>query len=440
MIKSVKFVVDRTIDPAISYYKKVKSSKSNSKAELDDLKTVYDKSQGARNVVLNFKKTGDLYNYLKVLIESGGNTIATLFRRYGFIPFEDIVTEFEKKFEEELLDTSDVRDLKESETYNTWDIIFLGKTYRTNSFGILSLKNENEEVIGILIRGKFSSDENNYTNKWLDKNRAIYHLIESKRTKKHVNNTYLIDRKLPVYLFETLSSNNHIYRGKFKVIKYMEDIHSVELEKTDNFESIFEADIKKTIYKLPTTNKFIKRTQLIDAKLAGTDKTLTNKQISGANAEKIVIDFFEINGYIAKNVANKIDFHYDVYIEDIDLRIEVKNIKNGYFFISENEMRQFEKGYTRICFVDGEIILLSKHHDQTILLQSIFADIRNIDSELIDKYEGRYKASDIQIGIQELFSSDLIDDFIILNEKSKKDIDNFISQALVKETTENPLF
>lgn len=166
----------------------------------------------------------------------------------------------------------------------------------------------------------------------------------------------------------------------------------MELEKVVVSDSFTSNSTSVKDYKLPTTNRFTKMMDKKDATRAGTDQIQERKK---QNAENKIAKFLENIGYQVLKVANNPKYHYDIHIEDCNLGLEVKNIENGYFYISENEVRQFENGATRLCFVDKEKLLISKKYEETNTLKDIFADIRKIDEDIIDKYSGVYQASDL---------------------------------------------
>lgn len=423
MLNSADYVLRTTTNPVIDYYNRNKYNPEINAQYMDEIKKLYGNASNARTVVSNFKKTGDLYKYLKSIVNGNKESTAASFRKYGFIPFEDIIDEFEDKFRLELSNFTKLNELELDKNYSTWDVIFLANIYRAQSFGIQTVKDENQNVRAVVVRGTFDSSMNNYANKWINDNELLYHLIGENSNSNNINNDHLISGKFPIYIFETVGSNQHIFKGVFKFQDYYKKTHTARLTRIEyKPDETNKPLVSHQKYSLPTTETFIKQVDKRDSLTAGTHKTLENKKRSGQKAENYVLGFLLDKGFSASDVANKAEYHYDIHINDLDIGLEVKNIVNGYFYISENEIRQLEKNATRLCFVDDDNILISKKYSEVKLLVRIFDDLRSIDGYVIDKYKGVYQVSDIKIGIDIASAEVLIFDFTKIDNMTIEDI------------------
>lgn len=167
--------------------------------------------------------------------------------------------------------------------------------------------------------------------------------------------------------------------------------------------------------------KFVKDVEKGNNKIAGTSQISDNKKRSGFIAEKKCIDFLSSIGASIEDVADDIKYHFGILFKDARVGLEVKNIENGSFFVSENEIRQYESGKTRLCFVDKNSIWMSKHIDETMRFKTILSHIREIDSYIIDKYDNHLKSQAIEVSLTE----ELEKDFFLVNHL---DLDQLIDK------------
>src|SRR5690554_4686993 len=98
MIESAMYVIEKTTDPVINYYDQNKKNHRMSDSQLEILEKLNNNAKNAKAMLSRFKRTGDVYKYLKAIIGTKNDEVATNFRRFGLVPFEDIIDEFEKKF------------------------------------------------------------------------------------------------------------------------------------------------------------------------------------------------------------------------------------------------------------------------------------------------------------------------------------------------------
>lgn len=410
MIDAAKFIVENSIDLARNYYNGIvmKNKDSFSDVELEELKKIYDNSTHARGIIRNFRKTGDVYKYLLATTKDKNEYVKDLFLKYKLVPFEDLIEDFEVKFKNDLEDRFSFNDLISGNVYTTWDVVFLADTYTVRSFGILTARDENDTITGIVIRGEFGSSEG-YDNYWINDDECVYHLI----TGNNVHNNNLLTGDYPIYVFDRLSANQQLFRGVFYLEEHLKSKHSVKLVRNKK-DSINKRTTRRRNYQLPTTKPFVKMVDRKDPRTAGTDQIGKNKVIAGARAENNVIKFLSSLGFIVDDVANNKNYHFDILLKELDLGLEVKNIVNGNFYISENEIRVFERDQSRICFVDKRDILISKKHKDVVALKRIFSDLRSIDSEIKDLYDGIYEPDSLRIGINEFNKKELLEDFYLV--------------------------
>ncbi len=413
MNEAAQFLMDKSVIKTKVYYENfvVENNKSFSKQELDELKKIRNKSKNAGIVLRMMRKTGDVYKYLLSVTKKENVSIRDLFRKYHLVPFEDLVEEFKKKFANQL-DELLINNLVEGNVYTTYDFVFMGGQYRCDVNALLPVKDANDEIVSFLLRGKFDSN-NPFDNRWIDESTLEYVFYE------YPSNKCLVEREYPIYVFETLESNKHVFKGIFKLKSYDKEKKLITLFKDDKKAT---TPIIKDNYVLPTSKPFKKFIDKQSARRSGTEETGKAKVGKGKDAENRVIYFLKKLGFDAENVANNSKYPFDILIKDLSLGLEVKNIENGYFYISENEIRTFEKNESRICFVDNNQILISNDYDSSTNLKKIFEELRLIDANLKDTYDGQYEADSLKIGITEKNRKGLLKDFNIVKNLTYKQL------------------
>lgn len=200
-------------------------------------------------------------------------------------------------------------------------------------------------------------------------------------------------------------------------LAYMRNYYGITMKENEKYfgGGLLDDDFS---YKFPIGKVFVKDIDKKTSVLAGTSIISENKIKSGSVAEIKVLKHFDKIGIIVENVADDTKYHFDILLREFNLGLEVKNVENGSFFISENEIRRYENGETVLCFVDQNDLLISKRFDQTTTLKNVISDIREIDSYIIDKYQSWYKAQGLEIK----WFSEFQDDFIIINRLNKEQI------------------
>ncbi len=78
-------------------------------------------------IIERFKKTGDLYNYMKRYGEKplpGKDNVYKALKKAGLKTYEDIFQDFEQKFINEIKNVTILDEFIEGKIYSTWDIIY----------------------------------------------------------------------------------------------------------------------------------------------------------------------------------------------------------------------------------------------------------------------------------------------------------------------------
>ena len=114
-------------------------------------------------------------------------------------------------------------------------------------------------------------------------------------------------------------------------------------------------------------------------RVSGTSEEATKKVRSGRKAEKYFISFLTKAGFVQNvdffDVANNKNYGFDVRFHDVGL--EIKNIKSGAFYLSDNEIARLENTNTHLILVDIDngIWLLKK---ESLWLKNAIKDIKEV--------------------------------------------------------------
>lgn len=159
----------------------------------------------------------------------------------------------------------------------------------------------------------------------------------------------------------------------------------------------------------------------------GTSEISLNKLESGKKVEKYVFKHLNDKNIVSKDVSEHEEYPFDLLIDNIG--VEIKNISNNLFYISNNEIIAYQNNNCLICFVDlnNNKIFLSKKYYETIVLKKLIEQQREIDALIIDKYNGIFKATDIAIAITKEISNGLSNDFIRIDNKNKNKIETLLN-------------
>lgn len=216
-------------------------------------------------------------------------------------------------------------------------------------------------------------------------------------------------------LYRELKSNRTFQRnndGSFSLIndsigydknqRHDKDIDKISLKSLNNTYAKFDRD--KLLGILPTSNLYKHKYSISNN--SGTSKVSLNKVYSGRKAEKYFIDFLKYNKFEDNkdfyDVANDENYGYDVKIHNIG--IEIKNIKSGSFYLSDNEIAHLEKNKTFLILVDIDngIWVLNKNSSW---LENVISDIKEMRDYCLIKYP-TLDLTDIKINLDDKLESD----------------------------------
>ncbi len=134
----------------------------------------------------------------------------------------------------------------------------------------------------------------------------------------------------------------------------------------------------------------------------GTVKNAANKIYSGRKAEKYFIsylmDYLGLNqGIDFIDVANNKEYGYDIRV--FQYGIEIKNIKSGSFYLTDNEIARLEHSETHLILVDIDngIWLLKNNSDW---IKNVISNIKSIRKICSDNYN-LLDLTDIRINLDE---------------------------------------
>jgi len=430
MIEASKFVIDKTINPAIELYNNSLNVKSVlSEEDLEEIKQIRDQSSASKVIITRFKKTGDLYLYLKKSIETSDGKTKNLMNKFNLTPYEDILDDFENKFKEEINDYSELNELVIGDVYTTYDFVFLAGLYRAQVPGILGVKDYNNETQAVIARGEFEKSNKKYKNEYLsdDKSKIKYYLISG----RHKYNRFITQDNLDVYFFETIDSNKQEFIGVFELKSFNEENNYVILQEKKESSRFKEPKKVEPFPKKQYRNPF-----KISQKTSGGHSNIGQlKEASGLNAEKIVSEFLR-----SKNIDHKLKsaqsktHRYDIEIKEL-VNIEVKNIsKNKSFYLSDSQIYELKTNNTRLCLVDiqkeNQFIYISKPYLETIEVKKILCEHLELKKYALEKYKGRLRIDSIEIGIIDTKNSnrDLYQDFELVNSYSKEDVKKYLNK------------
>lgn len=152
----------------------------------------------------------------------------------------------------------------------------------------------------------------------------------------------------------------------------------------------------------------------------GTIKDAAKRIYSGRKAEKYFVSFLTDclglkQGIDFVDVSNNKEYGYDIRL--FECGIEVKNIKNGGFYLTDNEIARLEHSETHLILVDiGNGIWLLKNN--SYWLKQIIANIKSIRKLCSENYE-MLDLTDIKININEPVKNEVVEISAFSKEKLK---------------------
>lgn len=143
-------------------------------------------------------------------------------------------------------------------------------------------------------------------------------------------------------------------------------------------------------------------------RINGTIKDAAKRIYSGRKAEKYFLSFLKDclglkQGIDFIDVSNNKEYGYDIRL--FECGIEVKNIKNGGFYLTDNEIARLEHSETHLILVDIDNgIWLLKNNSNW--LKTIIANIKSIRNFCKDNYS-QLDLTDIRIKIDESVNNEI---------------------------------
>lgn len=145
------------------------------------------------------------------------------------------------------------------------------------------------------------------------------------------------------------------------------------------------------------------------SKVNGTAKEAVKRIRNGRKAEKYFISFLINIGFIKNvdffDVANNKNYGYDIRFFDVGL--EIKNIKSGAFFLTDNEIARLENTKTHLILVDIDNGIWCLQNDTLWLKQTIMG-IKNLRADCKTKYPN-LDPCDIKIIISNVLRQDVVE-------------------------------
>lgn len=195
--------------------------------------------------------------------------------------------------------------------------------------------------------------------------------------------------------------NNEDY-NKTNVLS--EDIDKTVLDFLNNNQINTSFNNDKILGILPIANTYEHKYNA--SKTSGTTKSGLHKAFSGRKAEKYFIDFLKYNNFKENidfiDVANNKDFGYDVKFFNIGL--EIKNIKSGSFYLSDNEIAYLENNMTVLILIDIDNGIWALNNSST-WLKNVITNIKKIRQYCLTTYPN-IDLTDIKINIDNKLESD----------------------------------
>jgi 5-methylcytosine-specific restriction protein A len=123
-----------------------------------------------------FKRVGDLWIYLQRFETGLDDPTYKEMKKFGLLTFEDIVSEFVKKFGQWTSDCSRITDFVIGEQYSVFDILILARNYDTRSGGMFVIDVDSAPAAVII---KATLADGPYRNEWLDEPNILKYYLKS---------------------------------------------------------------------------------------------------------------------------------------------------------------------------------------------------------------------------------------------------------------------
>ena len=211
------FILSRVHDPALANRRVPKKIKNKIKA--------------SRQIILHFRKVGDLFHYLlkfETKPRKGTNEIYDLLHEKNLTSIEDVVSDFKKKFANAISDITTLEDFSLGNIYSSWDIANFARIYSNirGVYPIAHLASQN------LIFVKVTFGEADFGNKWIQKD-LEFRYFGGRRTLNKGPQLFrsIIKDSSQIYVFAKKDTELR-FSGVFKFLRQEQD-------KTENIWFVF---------------------------------------------------------------------------------------------------------------------------------------------------------------------------------------------------------
>ena len=174
------FIIERTLQPAIDSPLTTKRIKDLTKSTIVWIR--------------QFRRTGDLIDYISRFQGDAPTEIADGFAAVGIPTFEDISAKFAREFSASRNDKTRVGDFVIGERYTAYDIHIAAKNYNLRSGGILPI-GEVGNHIAVFIKVTFQGGT--YPNEWLEVGKRLKYYL--KKVGKTFNENFQANRAISDY-------------------------------------------------------------------------------------------------------------------------------------------------------------------------------------------------------------------------------------------------
>ncbi|MEO7497747.1 MAG: HNH endonuclease signature motif containing protein [Massilia sp.] len=175
------------------------------------------KVRNSRVWISRFKRVGDLRIFLKRFDVSHDDPMYVAMKKCGLQTFEDIVAEFELKFQQWSGDCSRITDFIIGETYSPYDILILARNYDTRAGGMFVLEADGEPTAVII---KATLSDGAYPNEWIEEPTKLKYYLKAISGKFNedfkANKAILKNVGLPIVTFVRQKANaDFVFAGLF---------------------------------------------------------------------------------------------------------------------------------------------------------------------------------------------------------------------------------
>ncbi|RQS11413.1 HNH endonuclease [Burkholderia sp. Bp9002] len=125
----------------------------------------------------NFKRVGDLSLYLARFDGDRSSAVYSAMKAHGLATFEDISSDFNRRFARWVSDATRPSDFVVGETYSPYDILIFVQNYDLRSGGMFTLETDGKTSF-VVIKATFNGGR--YANEWLIRDEKLKYFLKSK--------------------------------------------------------------------------------------------------------------------------------------------------------------------------------------------------------------------------------------------------------------------